>query len=626
MIGRATQTSWNDPPLPHERERPVLLLVDDLPENLFALEELLRRDDVDIVTARSGREALELVLTHPVALAIIDVQMPEIDGFELAGLLRGVERTRHVPIIFVTAGAMDRSRLFRGYEAGAVDFLFKPIDVQVLRGKVDVFIRLEKQRRELEASENRFRALVQTTSQAVWRLTADGRGLGGSPIWRQLTGQRLEDWMEGRWLEMVHPQDRPLVGAKWQEAREHREACELEFRLQRPGGRYTWTLAKIAPVFDKDGELLEWVGANTDIEERKTLEAREAKMLARIQRSEARLRRLYELGMIGVVFSTQGRAIFDANDAFLELIGRTRGELERGLLDGQALAAPESVEIDREIYRQLAMTGSYGPFNKEFLHRDGHRVPTLVGGARIEGTDDIVSFVLDMREQKESERTREMFIAILGHDLCNPLGSMLVGTQLVLSRTSDESIRRPLERVLMSGKRMERMIDQLLDMTRVRIARSLTLVTEPLDLQELIAQAAEEAPAPAEQILVEVRGDTKGAWDGDRLLQILSNLLRNAYEHGAAGTKIEVMVDGSGAEDVRISVHNHGPAIPGAIQATLFEPFLQLHRPRLTAGLGLGLFISKEFAAAHGGTIEFESSDAHGTTFHLRLPRNVPAD
>src|SRR6185312_10736222 len=100
------------------------LLVDDLEENLIALEALLRRDGVEILKASSGREALELLLAHDVALALLDVQMPEMDGFELAELMRGAERTRHVPIIFVTAATHEPQRVFQAYDAGAVDFLF----------------------------------------------------------------------------------------------------------------------------------------------------------------------------------------------------------------------------------------------------------------------------------------------------------------------------------------------------------------------------------------------------------------------------------------------------------------------------------------------------------------------
>jgi CheY-like chemotaxis protein len=130
------------------------LLVDDLQENLLALAALLQRDDVDILTARSGSEALELLLVHEFALALLDVQMPSMDGFELAELMRGSERTRHVPLIFVTAGPREQRRLFKGYDSGAVDFIYKPIDPHILKNKADVFFAVK-----LEAAD--FRVLVE---------------------------------------------------------------------------------------------------------------------------------------------------------------------------------------------------------------------------------------------------------------------------------------------------------------------------------------------------------------------------------------------------------------------------------------------------------------------------------
>lgn len=134
-----TQT---DDPIP-------VLLVDDLQENLLALEALLRRDGLTFLKARTGDEALELLLAHEVALALLDVQMPGMDGFQLAEYMRGSTRTRHVPIIFVTAGSADHQRRFRGYEAGAVDFIQKPIEADILRSKAEVFFDLFDQRRQV---------------------------------------------------------------------------------------------------------------------------------------------------------------------------------------------------------------------------------------------------------------------------------------------------------------------------------------------------------------------------------------------------------------------------------------------------------------------------------------------
>lgn len=145
------------------------LLVDDLEENLLSLEALLRRDGLVILKARSGREALELLLKHEVALAILDIQMPGMDGFELAELMRGTERTRRVPIIFLTAGNADRQRRFRGYEAGAVDFLHKPIEHDILRSKADVFFELYRQQQQIADQRDALKTVADKLKEADTR-------------------------------------------------------------------------------------------------------------------------------------------------------------------------------------------------------------------------------------------------------------------------------------------------------------------------------------------------------------------------------------------------------------------------------------------------------------------------
>jgi two-component system sensor histidine kinase/response regulator len=125
------------------------LIVDDMEENLLVLSSILADENVEVLQARSGHEALELLLVHEVALALVDVQMPGMDGFELAELMRGTERTQNVPIIFVTAGARDQQRIFKGYDSGAVDFLFKPIEAHILASKARVFFQLQQQKRQL---------------------------------------------------------------------------------------------------------------------------------------------------------------------------------------------------------------------------------------------------------------------------------------------------------------------------------------------------------------------------------------------------------------------------------------------------------------------------------------------
>src|SRR5437868_5230040 len=127
-----------------------VLIVDDLPENLQALARAIAEDRREIFKARSGDEALSLMLEHDFALAILDVMMPGMNGFELAELMRSTERTRHIPIVFVSAGGHELNFAFRGYVAGAVDFLYKPLDVTTVKSKVNVFVALHQKSGEVK--------------------------------------------------------------------------------------------------------------------------------------------------------------------------------------------------------------------------------------------------------------------------------------------------------------------------------------------------------------------------------------------------------------------------------------------------------------------------------------------
>lgn len=141
-------------------EKTKILAVDDVEENLTALDALLSDEGIELVKARSGMQALELLLVEDVALALLDVQMPGMDGFELAELMRGTERTRRVPIIFLTAVGRDEQRRFRGYESGAIDYLVKPVDPDIVRAKVALFVELFRQRQELARERDRHAAAL----------------------------------------------------------------------------------------------------------------------------------------------------------------------------------------------------------------------------------------------------------------------------------------------------------------------------------------------------------------------------------------------------------------------------------------------------------------------------------
>jgi len=152
-----------------------ILVVDDQAPNRLAMQALLADAQLEVLVADSGPAALELLLAHDVALALLDIQMPGMDGYTLAELLRGAERTRHVPIIFLTAGNREEQRTFRGYEAGAVDFLYKPVDGFVLRSKVAVFVDLYRQRRELSLRMAEHEHLTRLNAQMLSAITHDLR-------------------------------------------------------------------------------------------------------------------------------------------------------------------------------------------------------------------------------------------------------------------------------------------------------------------------------------------------------------------------------------------------------------------------------------------------------------------
>lgn len=357
-------------------------MVDDLEENLIALSALLKQDEVEILTARSGVEALELLLDHDVALAFLDVQMPDMDGFELAELIRGSERTRHVPLIFVTAGARDQHRLFKGYETGAVDFLYKPIEPHILRNKADVFFQLYRQKHQLAE---------------------------------------------------------------------------------------------------------------------------------------------------------------------------------------------------------------------------------------------------ELRKRTETLRMNELFIAILGHDLRNPLSAILMAANVMDMAADADAVHRSARQIASSGRRMSRMIEDVLDMVRVRHGGGMLLKPAPLDLGALVRRVVEEhrLASPDREIEVAVSGDLAGTWDADRLAQVVSNLVGNALQHGAAAP-VRVVAAAIDADGIELKVENAGE-IPPDVLPRLFDPFGSGHRENArNAGLGLGLYIVREIVRAHGGDIRVASAKGR-TSFSVVMPRKPPA-
>jgi PAS domain S-box-containing protein len=265
------------------------LLVDDLEENLLALEALLRREGLELLKARTGPEALELLLVHDFALALVDVQMPEMNGFELAELMRHTERTRRIPIIFLTAVATDERRRFRGYEAGAVDFLIKPLDPQALRSKAEVFYELYQQRQEvtrqrdeLRTSEKRLRLALQAATAGSFEWDHSTKRVVWSAEHYSLLGYEpfsLEPTYE-TWRSHVHPDDLGQVEAEIAEAIRQRRDMDLVYRIIRADGETRWVNRRGHTFYDEAGQGLRTVGVMIDITHRKRAEEERERLLA----------------------------------------------------------------------------------------------------------------------------------------------------------------------------------------------------------------------------------------------------------------------------------------------------------------------------------------------------------
>ncbi|MBX3186529.1 MAG: PAS domain S-box protein [Labilithrix sp.] len=268
--------------------------------------------------------------------------------------------------------------------------------------------------------------------------------------------------------------------------------------------------------------------------------------------------------------------------------------------------------------------------------------PLRDGGGRVIGAAKIARDITDrrrgeeairherearLREMERAVRFSEMFVGILGHDLRNPLSAIMTAASLLETRAGSEKIAKPVGRIVVSADRMERMISQLLDFTRIRLGRGIPLERSLVDLGEVARSILEELETSCQRELrLGVLGDVVGTWDRDRLAQLLSNLAANACHHSTAATPVLLQLDGSDADVVRLELCNRG-AIPPALLPVIFEPLRageQHERREGSSGLGLGLYITQQIIVAHGGAIRVESSEAQGTRFIIELPRCAP--
>lgn len=270
-----------------------ILLVDDKLENLLALEAILEGLGQNLVKATSGEEALRCLLHQDFAVILLDVQMPGIDGFETATLVRSRGRSRHTPIIFLTAFSTSDQMLFKGYALGAVDYLLKPIDTDILLSKVTVFVELfqktqaiERQAGELTAinaelrqSEERFRSLSTCSPVGIFETDTEGSCKYANPCYQEICGYTLAESLETRWLDCVHPEEQEEAIASWSAYIREGKEYSAEFRFKKTDGSQPWVKVRSSPMFSSHGELLGYVGTLENITERKQAEEVRAQVI-----------------------------------------------------------------------------------------------------------------------------------------------------------------------------------------------------------------------------------------------------------------------------------------------------------------------------------------------------------
>jgi PAS domain S-box-containing protein len=276
-----------------------------------------------------------------------------------------------------------------------------------------------------------------------------------------------------------------------------------------------------------------------------------------------------------------------------------------------------------EEYRFRRADGTYIFVNaRGYLVRDAQgRALRMVGAFQ-----DVTEHRLAEQEARRRADFEQHLIGIVSHDLRNPLNAILMSaTQLLRQEGLGEPQRRSLQRILSSAQRATRMLTELLDFTQARMGGALPVTPRPLDLHELTCQVLEEVQLahPSRCIVLEQSGDGRGEWDGDRLAQLITNLVSNALTYGDERRAVQVRTLGQ-SDEVVLSVHNEGAPIPAEMMPQLFHPLRRgtSKGSRGNHSIGLGLFIVKHIVDAHGGNIHVDSTAENGTTFTVCLPRH----
>jgi signal transduction histidine kinase len=305
----------------------------------------------------------------------------------------------------------------------------------------------------------------------------------------------------------------------------------------------------------------------------------------------------------------------ETSDRFREPLQETLVDRLSGLLGSERdgfLAVP--LVVGGDVSGVLAVSGS--------AHGDAEEDEWLLSALA-----DQAALALEKTRLDRAVEFRERLIGIVSHDLRNPLSAILYGAENLLRREElDEKTTKTAARIRSSAERALRLTHDLLDFTQARLGGHIPIERKPGDLNDIVRQVVQELQvAHADRnVVVDLAPEARGAWDADRIAQILGNLLGNALQYSTPGTPILVATRTTG-DSVALCVRNEGPTIPPALLTTVFEPLQRVaDRDRASRGVGLGLYIVKHLVEAHGGQVSVRSSDAEGTTFEAMFPRAEP--
>ncbi|MBD2037712.1 PAS domain S-box protein [Leptolyngbya sp. FACHB-321] len=518
-------------------------------------------------------------------------------------------------------------------------------------------LREQAARAEAEVQRNRlYSILVQAPASICIDRGPDHLFEFANPLFCQLVGNRA---LIGRTVREAFPE---VAGQGFFERLDQVFATgepfvgnEVAARLDRQGngtleeGFFNFVYQ---PLFDLNGAVEGIITfgfeVTTQVVARRQAEALAADLRTQqlaLQKSEARFSRLVEANLIGVLLAGPNGTILEANDAFLKMVGYTREDLHKGVLNWSEMTPPEYVQQDQQVLQALAITGSCTPFEKEYFRKDGSRLPILLGAARLEN-DALawVCFVLDLTESKQTEallrqqaealaranRLKDEFLATVSHELRTPLNAMLGWATLLRGKQLDEATQqRALETIERNARAQNQLIDDLLDVSRI-ITGKLRLDVRPVVLVSVleaaldsIRPAAEAKSLRLQSLLDPAAGPISG--DPDRLQQVFWNLLSNAVKFTPKGGRIQLRLERINSH-VEITVSDTGQGISPEFLPYVFERLQQADSTttRTHGGLGLGLAIVRHLVELHGGHVQVASAgEGQGTTFMVTLPITI---